>query len=107
MPKPQGSIFRGQEIYIIDILTASRGGLYTLVHYLGLKTLVSIQSTRQLDEVTSASLALTWQPDLGPGLQLSTSRQLTNAISGQSPRSPPFDSLGMRFWCTASSKECI
>ena len=52
----------------------------------GLKTLVSLQSTRQLDEATSASLGLTWQPEVGVGLQLSTSRQLTDSVSGAPQR---------------------
>lgn len=51
----------------------------------GLKTLLSVQSTRQLDESTTASLALTWQPEVGIGLQLNTSRQLTDSVSGAPP----------------------
>ncbi len=48
----------------------------------GLKSLASLQSTRQLDERTAASLALTWQPGLGAGLQLQTNRQLTERVQG-------------------------
>ncbi len=48
----------------------------------GLKSLASLQSTRQLDERTAASLALTWQPGLGAGLQLHSTRQLTERVNG-------------------------
>ena len=50
--------------------------------YEGLKSLASLQSTRQLDEHTAASVALTWQPGVGAGLQLQTNRQLTERLQG-------------------------
>ena len=49
----------------------------------GLKSLASLQSTRQLDDRTAASVALTWQPGLGTGLQLQTNRQLTERVQGE------------------------
>ncbi len=49
----------------------------------GLKTLVQAQSTRQLGEHTTATLATTWQPDLGFGLQLGTGRQLSRHWHGE------------------------
>ena len=49
----------------------------------GLKTLVQLQSTRQLGEHASATLATTWQPDLGFGMQLGTARQLSTHWHGE------------------------
>jgi hypothetical protein len=49
----------------------------------GLKTLLQLQSTRQLGEHASATLATTWQPDLGFGLQLGTARQLSTHWHGE------------------------
>ncbi|KAK9907695.1 hypothetical protein WJX75_008271 [Coccomyxa subellipsoidea] len=48
---------------------------------LGLKTFLSVQSTRQLSEHTSAGLGVTWQPRAGFGLQLVSSRELTDTTS--------------------------
>lgn len=47
----------------------------------GLKTFLSVQSTRQLSEHTSAGLGVTWQPRAGLGLQLVSSRELTDTTS--------------------------
>ena len=49
----------------------------------GLKSLVQVASTRQLGQHSTATLATTWQPDLGLGLQLSTARQLSQAWHGE------------------------
>ncbi|KAK9804851.1 hypothetical protein WJX72_008677 [[Myrmecia] bisecta] len=49
----------------------------------GLKSLVSVQSTRQLSQYSSASLAASWQPGGGVGLQLLTTRQLTPSTAGE------------------------
>ncbi|BDA50839.1 DnaJ homolog subfamily C member 11 [Coccomyxa sp. Obi] len=48
---------------------------------LGLKTFASVQSTRQLSEHTSAGLGVTWQPRVGLGLQLLSSRELSDNTS--------------------------
>lgn len=47
----------------------------------GLKSFVMVQSTRQLSEHTSAGLGVTWQPRAGVGLQLLSSRDLTEKTS--------------------------
>ena len=47
----------------------------------GLKTFASVQSTRQLSEHTSAGLGATWQPGVGLGLQLVSSRELSDNTS--------------------------
>lgn len=49
----------------------------------GLKSMVSIQSTVQLSQQSSASLISTWQPKSGLGLQFVTSRQLSEKYSGE------------------------
>lgn len=47
----------------------------------GLKTFASVQSTRQLSQHTSAGLGVTWQPRVGLGLQLVSSRELSDTTS--------------------------
>lgn len=47
----------------------------------GLKTFLSLQSTRQLSEHTSAGLGVTWQPRAGLGLQLVSTRELSDTTS--------------------------
>jgi DnaJ family protein C protein 11 len=49
----------------------------------GLKSLVSLSSSVALSEAAGASLVATWQPSAGPGLQLVTSRQLSEAWAGE------------------------
>ena len=43
----------------------------------GLKTFVSVQSTRRLSNHDSATVAVTWAPRAGFGLSLTASRQLS------------------------------
>lgn len=50
---------------------------------LGLQTLLSASSSYQLTRYSAASLAVTYQPQAGMGMQLSTSRQLTPRSKGE------------------------
>jgi DnaJ family protein C protein 11 len=47
----------------------------------GLKTFGSVTSTRQLSERTTVGAGLTWQPKAGLGLQLLSSRELSDNVS--------------------------
>ncbi len=53
-----------------------------LTAVVGLRTLFSLTSTRQLSPYSSASLTSTWSAQDGVGLQLSTSRQLFSSSQG-------------------------
>ena len=48
--------------------------------FAGLKSFVSLQSTRKLGENTSASLGLSWHPKAGVGLHITSSRQLSASV---------------------------
>lgn len=49
----------------------------------GLRTLLSASTSIQLSKNASATLAATWQPNAGPGLQFITSRQLTERTQAE------------------------
>jgi hypothetical protein len=50
---------------------------------LGLQTLLSAQHSVQLSPVASATLAATWQPRVGAGVQFTTTRQLSDSWQGE------------------------
>ena len=49
----------------------------------GLRTLVSVSSSVQLSSAANATIAASWQPNRGLGLQLITTRQLGDATHGE------------------------
>ena len=49
----------------------------------GLRTLLSAQTSVQLTPNSTATLATTWQPKVGPGLQFITTRQLSERTQGE------------------------
>jgi hypothetical protein len=48
----------------------------------GLKQLLMLHSSQRLSEHTSAALAVTWQPQVGLGMQFTNTRQLTESVQG-------------------------
>jgi DnaJ family protein C protein 11 len=73
----QGSVIAGYERTLTPRDTLSAQVV------LGLQSLVTLTSTRQLGQYTSASLTGTYNPSQGLGLQLATSRQLALRTSAQ------------------------
>lgn len=61
---------------------------------LGLRSVLSLTSTRQVTPYTSASASLTWTPQEGAGLQLSTNRQMPHNMQASGGGGAPTQ------WCS-------
>ncbi|EIE26180.1 DnaJ-domain-containing protein, partial [Coccomyxa subellipsoidea C-169] len=76
----QGNVGGGSFVCGLKRILTPRNSI-ELQAALGLKTFLSLQSTRQLSEHTSAGLGVTWQPRAGLGLQLVSTRELSDTTS--------------------------
>jgi len=72
-----GSFLAGYKRVYADYTTFELHGMA------GLKTLLSAQTSVQLSPVAGATMAASWQPGKGVGLQIITSRQLGDATNGE------------------------
>jgi DnaJ family protein C protein 11 len=72
-----GSFLAGYKRVYADYTTFELHGMA------GLKTLVSAQTSVQLSPLAGATMAASWQPGKGLGLQVITSRQLGDATNGE------------------------
>jgi DnaJ homolog subfamily C member 11 len=72
-----GSFLAGYKRVYADYTTFELHGMA------GLKTLVSAQTSVQLSPLAGATMAASWQPGKGVGLQIITSRQLGDATNGE------------------------
>jgi len=72
-----GSFLAGYKRVYADYTTFELHGMA------GLKTLLSAQTTVQLSSMAGATMAASWQPGKGVGLQIVTSRQLGDATNGE------------------------
>ena len=72
-----GSFLAGYKRVYADYTTFELHGMA------GLKTLLSAQTSVQLSPLAGATMAASWQPGKGVGLQIITSRQLGDATNGE------------------------
>ncbi|KAG7668677.1 hypothetical protein KSW81_005436 [Nannochloris sp. 'desiccata'] len=72
-----GSFLAGYKRAYADYTTFELHGMA------GLKTLLSAQTSVQLSPLAGATMAASWQPGKGVGLQIITSRQLGDATNGE------------------------
>jgi DnaJ family protein C protein 11 len=72
-----GSFLAGYKRVYADYTTFELHGMA------GLKTLISAQTSVQLSPLAGATMAASWQPGKGMGLQIITSRQLGDATNGE------------------------